>query len=112
MDYTIAIGLQLFDNFSKQLFAARENLERSHNSVQKTNTILGRLGETIKKAFDPKAIWEASEKMENFSLKIAQATALPLAGFTKMMDEFAEMEDARVGMEVAYMTKTGLPKKT
>lgn len=111
MDYSIAIGIQLFDNFSRELFRAKENLENFQNTVQKANTGLAKLGETLKKAFDPKHIWEASEKLEKFSLNTAQAVALPLASMTNALNEFSEMEDARVRMEVAFMTKGGLPEE-
>jgi TP901 family phage tail tape measure protein len=111
MNFEIAIGLQLFDNFSRQLFQAKESLDRFNKGLAESQNRLKSLSEIIKKAFDPKAIWEASEKVENFSARIAQATALPLAGMTKMLKDFSSLENARVEMEVAYMTKTGLPKE-
>ena len=111
MDFTIAIGLQLFDNFSRQLFQARESLGRFNREVTETQKGLKSLSETMKRAFDPKIIWEASEKIENFSARVAQATALPLASMTKTLKDFAALENARVEMEVAFMTRTGLPKE-
>ena len=111
MDYTIAIGLQLFDNFSRQLLHAQEQFSKLQQEIEKTQTGLNKLGEAFKKAFDPKVLWETSEKFENFSAKIAQATALPMATFTKMLGAFSELEDARVEMEVAFMTSTGLPEE-
>jgi TP901 family phage tail tape measure protein len=111
MNFEIAIGLQLFDNFSRQLFEAKESLDRFGRGLSECQNRAKSLSEIMKKAFDPKAIWEASEKVENFSARIAQATALPLAGMTKMLKDFSSLENARVEMEVAYMTKTGLPKE-
>ncbi|ADR19826.1 hypothetical protein [Calditerrivibrio nitroreducens] len=111
MDYSIAIGLQLFDNFSRQLFTAKENFSKFSQDVEKTQKGLAKFGETMKKAFDVKAIREASEKVEDFSVKIAQATALPLAGMSKALKNFSEMENSRVEMEVAFMTKSGLPEE-
>ena len=90
MDYTIAIGLQLFDNFSRQLLHAQEQFSKLQQEIEKTQTGLNKLGETFKKAFDPKVLWETSEKFENFSAKIAKATALPMATFTKMLGAFSE----------------------
>lgn len=111
MDFKIAIGLQLIDNFSRQLFEAKESLARFSQDIEKTQQGLSKLGEALKKAFDPKAIWEASEKFESFSARIAQATALPLAGLTKALSSYAEMENARAEMEVAFMTSKGLPEE-
>jgi hypothetical protein len=111
MNFEIAIALQLFDNFSRQLFQAKESLDRFNKGLAESQNRLKSLTEIMKKAFDPKAIWEASEKVENFSARIAQATALPLAGMTKMLKDFSSLENSRVEMEVAYMTKTGLPKE-
>jgi len=111
MDFKIAIGLQLIDNFSRELFQAKKAVESFHREVKETESFLKRLGSTIKKAFHPKELWEASEGLENFTAKVAQATALPLAGFKSVLSSFAELENARVQMEVAFMTKTGLPKE-
>jgi hypothetical protein len=111
MNFEIAIALQLFDNFSRQLFQAKESLDRFNKGLAESQNRLKSLSEIMKKAFDPKVIWESSEKVENFSARIAQATALPLAGMTKMLKDFSSLENARVEMEVAYMTKTGLPKE-
>ncbi|WP_297889753.1 phage tail tape measure protein [Sulfurihydrogenibium sp.] len=111
MDFKIAIALQLVDNFTKQLFEVRENLTKFSQDIEKTQRGLTKLGETFKKAFDPKTLWETSEKFENFSSQIAQATALPLAGITQTLRAFSEMESARTEMEVAFMTRTGLPEE-
>jgi len=111
MDFKIAIGLQLFDNFSRDLFQAKRAVESFHREVKETQGALKKLGLAIKKAFDPDSLWEASEKLEDFTKNVAQATALPLAGFKSMLSSFAELENARVQMEVAFMTKTGLPRE-
>ena len=111
MDFNIAIGLQLFDNFSRELFQAKRAVESFHREVKETQGTLKKLGLAIKKAFDPKSIWDASERLEDFTKNVAQATALSLAGFKSMLSSFAELENARVQMEVAFMTKTGIPKE-
>ena len=111
MDFKIAIALQLIDNFSRQLFELKENVSRFNHELQQTQNKLKSFQETLRKAFDPKALWEFSERFEDFTAKMAQATALPLAGFTKAIHSFSEMEQARVEMEVAFMTKEGLPKQ-
>jgi hypothetical protein len=67
MNFEIAIGLQLFDNFSRQLFQAKESLDRFNKGLGESQNRLKSLSEIMKKAFDPKAIWESSERVENFS---------------------------------------------
>ncbi len=62
MNFEIAIALQLFDNFSRQLFQAKESLDRFNKGLAESQNRLKSLSEIMKKAFDPKAIWEASEK--------------------------------------------------
>jgi len=111
MNFEIAIEIQLFDNFSRQIFKVDESLDRFNKGVAESQNRLNSFSEIIKKAFDSKAIWDASEKVENFLARVAQATALPLEGMTKMLKDFSSLENARVEMEVAYMTKTGHPKE-
>lgn len=110
-EFSIAIGIQLIDNFSRDLFRLKEQTQQFHEQLEKTTKSVKSFSEILHRAFDPKRIWEASEKFESFSAKVAQATALPIAGFTKMLRDFSEMENARVEMEVAFMTKTGLPEE-
>jgi len=56
MNFEIAIGIQLFDNFSRQLFQAKESLDRFNKGVAESQNRLKSFSETIKEAFDPKAI--------------------------------------------------------
>lgn len=56
MDFQIAIGLQLIDNFSRELLEAKESLARFSQDIEKTQKGLRNLGETLKKAFDPKVM--------------------------------------------------------
>ncbi len=111
MDFKIAIALQLVDNFTRQLTQINEATKQFDENIKKTQTRLEKFQEALKKAFDPKHIYEASEKLENGVAKITQAVALPAAGFYRMINEFKDMENARVEMEVAFMTKTGLPNE-
>lgn len=111
MDFKLAITLQLVDNFLRQLTQINEATKQFDENIKKTQTRLEKFQETIKKAFDPKRIQEASEKIEDTVVKIAQAVALPAAGFSKIINDFKDMENARVSMEVAFMTNTGLPQE-
>lgn len=111
MDFKIAIALQLIDNFSRQMAQVVQATEEFEKQINKTQTKLQKLQETLKKTFDPKNLWQASERIEDFSAKIAQATALPVSAMTKALSAFTEMEHARTQMEVAFMTSTGLPKE-
>jgi TP901 family phage tail tape measure protein len=109
MDFSIAIGLQLIDNFSRQLFALKESVSHFNQELNQTQSKLQSFRETLKKAFDPQAIWNASEKLEDFTAKVAQATALPLATLSKTLNAYKSLELAQAEMEVALMTKEGLP---
>jgi TP901 family phage tail tape measure protein len=109
MDFSVAVVIQLIDNFSRQLTALRDGVSNFNNELNQTQSKLKTFGETLKKAFDPGAIWSASEKLEDFTLKVAQATALPLATLYKTLDAYKSLELAQAEMEVALMTKEGLP---
>jgi TP901 family phage tail tape measure protein len=109
MDFSIAIGLQLIDNFSRQLFTIKESVSHFNQELNQTQSKLQSFRETLKKAFDPQAIWNASEKLEDFTAKVAQATALPLASLSKTLNAYKSLELAQAEMEVALMTKEGLP---
>jgi TP901 family phage tail tape measure protein len=109
MDFSVAVVIQLIDNFSRQLTALRDGVSNFNNELNQTQSKLKTFGETLKQAFDPGAIWSASEKLEDFTLKVAQATALPLATLYKTLDAYKSLELAQAEMEVALMTKEGLP---
>jgi len=109
MDFSIAIGLQLIDNFSRQLFALKEGVSRFNQELNQTQSKLQFFRESLRKAFDPQIIWNASEKLEDFTARLAQATALPLATFSKTLNAYKSLELAQAEMEVALMTKEGLP---
>jgi TP901 family phage tail tape measure protein len=109
MDFSVAVVIQLIDNFSRQLTALRDGVSNFNNELNQTQSRLKSFGETLRKAFDPGAIWSASEKLEDFTLKVAQATALPLATLYKTLDAYKSLELAQAEMEVALMTKEGLP---
>jgi len=111
MDFSIAVVIQLIDNFSRQLSELRNGVSNFNNELNQTQSKLKTFGETLRKAFDPGVIWSASEKLEDFTLKVAQATALPLATFYKTLDAYKSLELAQAEMEVALMTKEGLPTK-
>lgn len=111
MDFKVAIALQLIDNFTRQISQIRQATEEFEKQINKTQSKLQKLQETLKKTFDPKNLWQASERMEDFSAKIAQATAIPVSAITKALSAFTELEHARTQMEVAFMTSTGLPKE-
>jgi len=109
MDFSVAVVIQLIDNFSRQLTSLRDGVSNFNNELNQTQSKLKSFGETLRKAFDPSAIWSASEKLEDFTLKVAQATALPLATLYKTLDAYKSLELAQAEMEVALMTKEGLP---
>ncbi len=109
MDFSVAVVIQLIDNFSRQLTSLRDGVSNFNNELNQTQSKLKTFGETLRKAFDPNVIWSASEKLEDFTLKVAQATALPLATLYKTLDAYKSMELAQAEMEVALMTKEGLP---
>lgn len=111
MDFKIAIALQLIDNFTRQMVQVVQATEEFEKQVNRTQTRLQKLQETLRKTFDPRNLWQASERIEDFSAKIAQATALPVSAMTKALSAFTELEHARTQMEVAFMTSTGLPKE-
>lgn len=111
MDFKVAIALQLIDNFTRQISQIRQATEEFEKQINRTQTKLQKFQETLKKTFDPKNLWQASERMEDFSAKIAQATAIPVSAITKALSAFTELEHARTQMEVAFMTSTGLPKE-
>jgi len=109
MDFSVAVVIQLIDNFSRQLTGLKEGVSNFNNELNKTQNKLRTFGETLRQAFDPAVIWSASEKLEDFTLKVAQATALPLATLYKTLDAYKSLELAQAEMEVALMTKEGLP---
>jgi TP901 family phage tail tape measure protein len=109
MDFSIAVAIQLIDNFSRQLTSLRDGVSSFNNELNQTQNKLRSFGETLRQAFDPRAIWSATEKLEDFTLKVAQATALPLATLYKALDAYKSLELAQAEMEVALMTKEGLP---
>jgi TP901 family phage tail tape measure protein len=109
MDFSVAVVIQLIDNFSRQLTSLRDGVSNFNNELNQTQSELKSFGETLRQAFDPRVIWNASEKLEDFTLKIAQATALPLATLYKTLDAYKSLELAQAEMEVALMTKEGLP---
>jgi len=109
MDFSVAVAIQLIDNFSRQLAGLKEGVSNFNNELNKTQNKLRTFGETLRQAFDPRVIWSASEKLEDFTLKVAQATALPLATLYKTLDAYKSLELAQAEMEVALMTKEGLP---
>jgi TP901 family phage tail tape measure protein len=111
MEFSVAVVIQLIDNFSRQLSELRDGVSNFNNELNQTQSKLRTFGETLRKAFDPSVIWSASEKLEDFTLKVAQATALPLATLYKTLDAYKSSELAQVEMEVALMTKEGLPTK-
>ncbi|MEJ5339383.1 MAG: phage tail tape measure protein [Aquificaceae bacterium] len=100
--FAIAISLQLVDNATRGLFQATQAVRELAKNVEQTKGKFRELQESIH---------NFSEKLEDISLKSAQAVAMPLATLTKAMNSFEELEDARVRMEVAFMTKTGLPEE-
>jgi TP901 family phage tail tape measure protein len=109
MEFSVAVVIQLIDNFSRQLSELKNGVSNFNNELNQTQSKLRSFGETLRRAFDPSVIWSASEKLEDFTLKVAQATALPLATLYKTLDAYKSSELAQVEMEVALMTKEGLP---
>jgi len=109
MDFSVAVVIQLIDNFSRQLTSLRDGVSSFNNELNQTQSKLKSFGEALRQAFDPRAIWSASEKLEDFTLKVAQSTALPLATLYKTLDAYKSLELAQAEMEVALMTKEGLP---
>ena len=109
MDFSVAVVIQLIDNFSRQLTSLRDGVSNFNNELNQTQSKLRNFRETLRQAFDPRVIWAASEKLEDFTLKIAQATALPAATLYKALDAYKSMELSQAEMEVALMTKEGLP---
>ena len=103
-EFAIAVSLQLIDNFTRQLFQTKEALQNFNEQLQQTQS-------RIQKAFDPRSLQQFSEKLEDVTTRIAQATALPAATFAKAISAFSQMEQAKVEMEIAYMTKEGLLKE-
>jgi restriction endonuclease len=95
MDFSVAVVIQLIDNFSRQLSELRNGVSNFNNELNQTQSRLKSFGETLRKAFDPGAIWSASEKLEDFTLKIAQVTALPLATLYKTLDAYKNLELAQ-----------------
>lgn len=100
--FTVAITLQLVDNFSRQISQATEGVRRLAQTTEEAKNKFKSLQETIS---------NISDKLENFSVKSAASIALPAATLMKSVSAFEELEDARVQMEVAFMTKTGLPQE-
>jgi len=49
MNFEIAIALQLFDNFSRQLFQAKESLDRFNKGLAESQNRLKSLSEIMKK---------------------------------------------------------------
>lgn len=108
---TLAIALQLIDNLSRELSNFKEGVDRISKATQEAQKNFQTLGERIRHTFNPKTLWQFSEALENITLKSAQAAGAPLALLGKAMSSFEELEQARVEMEVAFMTKTGPPQE-
>ncbi len=100
--FSLFVSLQLVDNFSRQIFQAKQGMDQFTKSIDTAKSRLKALQDTMH---------DFSERLEDISLKSAQAIALPVAGITKAISSFEELEDARVQMEIAFMTKTGLPEE-
>ena len=100
--FTVAITLQLVDNFSRQISQATEGVRRLAQTTEEAKSKFKSLQETID---------NVSDVLEKFSVRSAASIALPAATLMKSISAFEEMEDARVQMEVAFMTKTGLPEE-
>ncbi len=111
MDYQVAIAIQLFDHFTRPLFEMKRATEEFYRNVEKAEEQVKSFGNTLKKAFDPNRLREFSEHFDRTARNIAEAVALPLAGLGGALYAYEEMENARKEMEVAFMTKEGLPKE-
>ncbi|MEM4546856.1 MAG: phage tail tape measure protein [Nitrososphaerota archaeon] len=100
--FTVAITLQLVDNFSRQISQATEGVRKLAQATEEAKSKFKSLQDTIN---------NISDSLEKFSLQSAASIALPAATLMKSLSAFEELEDARVQMEVAFMTKTGLPQE-
>ncbi len=104
MDYTIAITLQLIDNFTRQITQSTSAVQDLSNQVKQTKKLFDELKESVK------SVVSVAEKLEDISIKSLQFGA-PAVAFTKsIVDSFKELEQAKAEMEVAFMTSTGIPK--
>lgn len=110
MQYNVEIVLKLFDQFSRALSQPLQqvkNLENQLKQVQETTANLQspfqRLQKTIKETFNAEHIKNFSDKLDNFSSEIAKATAVPLASIGGSLWAFADIDQARANLEVAFM---------
>jgi TP901 family phage tail tape measure protein len=110
MQYNVEIVLKLFDQFSRALSEPLEqvkNLENQLKHVQETTANLQspfqRLQKVIKETFNVEHIKNFSDKLDNFSSEIAKATAVPLAGIGGSLWAFADIDQAKANLEVAFM---------
>jgi TP901 family phage tail tape measure protein len=110
MQYNVEIVLKLFDQFSRALSQPIEqvkNLENQLKQVQETTANLQspfqKLQKVIKETFNTEHIKNFSDKLDNFSSEIAKATAVPLAGIGGSLWAFADIDQARANLEVAFM---------
>jgi TP901 family phage tail tape measure protein len=110
MQYNVEIVLKLFDQFSKALSQPLEQVKKLENelkNVQETTANLQspfqKLQKTIKETFDIENIKKFSDKLDNFSSEIAKATAVPMAGIGGSLWAFADLDQAKANLEVAFM---------
>jgi|GEM_PF-2075271 len=110
MQYNVEIVLKLFDQFSRALSQPLEQVKKLENELKhvQENTAnlqspFQRLQKIIKETFDTKHIKEFSDKLDSFASDIAKATAIPLAGIGGSLWAFADIDQARANLEVAFM---------
>jgi TP901 family phage tail tape measure protein len=110
MQYNVEIVLKLFDQFSRALSQPIEqvkNLENQLKQVQETTANLQspfqKLQKVIKETFSVEHIKNFSDKLDNFSSEIAKATAVPIAGIGGSLLAFADLDQAKANLEVAFM---------
>lgn len=100
--FQLFVSLQLIDNFSRQLAGITQKTKEFENSIKKVGSSLKDLQENL---------WNFSEKIENGVIKTTTAVGGISAAIGKTLSAFEDTEAARVQMEVAFMTKTGLPEE-
>ncbi|MBX0312794.1 MAG: phage tail tape measure protein [Sulfurihydrogenibium sp.] len=110
MQYSVEIVLRLFDQFSRALSQPIEQVKKLENELKNTQETAAKLQSpfqklqrAIKEAFDIEHIKNFTDKLDNFSSEVAKATAIPLAGVGGSLWAFADLDQAKANMEVAFM---------
>ncbi len=90
----------------RQIDKVQKEVQQVSRTANRSVPVFRRLGNAIKKAFDPKTVEDFKNRLGDLGEKILVGLGVQQA-IGKTMGAFAELESAKIGMEVAFMEKGG-----